>query len=97
MPIYEYRCQCCGHEFEKIQRLSDRPIRKCPECGGGTEKLLSAASFALRGGGWYSDGYSSSSAKASSASEKPAEGGKKPAKTSEGSGGSDSSGKAGKD
>ncbi|HHN74812.1 MAG TPA: zinc ribbon domain-containing protein [Acidobacteria bacterium] len=57
MPIYEYQCQNCGHEFEKIQKFSDRPVRRCPECGGKTEKLISRSAFVLKGGGWYADGY----------------------------------------
>ena len=59
MPIYEYRCTKCGHLIEIIQKLSDRPLRKCPECTGRLEKLVSRASFQLKGGGWYSEGYSS--------------------------------------
>lgn len=58
MPIYEYRCQACGHQFEKIQKLSDRPLRQCPECKGHVEKIVSLSSFALKGGGWYAQGYS---------------------------------------
>lgn len=57
MPIYEYRCQGCEDEFEAIQKMSDRPLRKCKKCGGKLEKLLSRTSFVLRGGGWYADGY----------------------------------------
>ena len=57
MPIYEYRCTKCGHLIEIIQKLSDRPLRKCPECSGRLEKLVSRASFQLKGGGWYSEGY----------------------------------------
>jgi putative FmdB family regulatory protein len=60
VPIYEYRCTKCGHLIEIIQKLSDRPLRKCPECTGRLEKLVSRASFQLKGGGWYSEGYTSS-------------------------------------
>ncbi|HXV76951.1 MAG TPA: zinc ribbon domain-containing protein [Candidatus Polarisedimenticolaceae bacterium] len=60
MPIYEYRCIKCGHHIEIIQKLSDRPLRKCPECGGRLEKLVSRAAFLLKGGGWYAEGYSKS-------------------------------------
>jgi putative FmdB family regulatory protein len=58
MPIYEYRCTACGHEFEKIQRVSERAIRSCPECKGKVEKLVSVSAFSLKGGGWYAQGYS---------------------------------------
>ncbi|RFF26520.1 MULTISPECIES: FmdB family zinc ribbon protein [unclassified Wenzhouxiangella] len=54
MPIYEYRCQSCGHELEKLQKLSDPPLVDCPECGRPElTKLISAAGFRLKGGGWY--------------------------------------------
>ena len=63
MPIYEYRCTKCGHLIEIIQKLSDRPLRKCSECSGRLEKLVSRASFQLKGGGWYAEGYSSGGGK----------------------------------
>ncbi len=54
MPIYEYRCDACGHELEKIQRMSDTPLTDCPDCGESElRRLVSAAGFRLKGGGWY--------------------------------------------
>lgn len=54
MPIYEYRCQACEAELEKLQKISDPPLVECPECGRESlVKLVSAASFRLKGGGWY--------------------------------------------
>lgn len=54
MPIYEYRCQACGHELEKLQKMSDAPLTDCPACGKpALSKLISAAGFRLAGGGWY--------------------------------------------
>lgn len=54
MPIYEYRCEACGHEFEKLQKISDPVITECPSCGQAqVKKLISAAGFRLKGGGWY--------------------------------------------
>lgn len=54
MPIYEYRCQDCGHELEKLQRMSDDPLTDCPACGKPQlKRLVSAAGFRLKGGGWY--------------------------------------------
>ncbi len=54
MPIYEYQCQACGHEYEALQKMSDEPLIDCPAC---TEpelkKKISAAGFRLKGGGWY--------------------------------------------
>jgi len=54
MPIYEYQCKNCGHSFEKLQKVSDDPVKICPECGkSSVEKLVSAAGFQLKGTGWY--------------------------------------------
>jgi putative FmdB family regulatory protein len=54
MPIYEYRCDACGHALEAIQKLSDAPLADCPACGKSTlKKLISAAGFQLKGSGWY--------------------------------------------
>ncbi len=54
MPIYEYRCESCGHEMEAIQKISDTPLTDCPNCGqAALKKLISAAGFRLKGGGWY--------------------------------------------
>lgn len=54
MPIYEYRCDACGHELERLQKMSDEPLKDCPECGKpALQKLISAAGFRLKGGGWY--------------------------------------------
>jgi putative FmdB family regulatory protein len=77
MPIYEYRCKSCGHTLEVIQKFNDKPLKKCTECSGALEKLISRAAFQLKGGGWYNEGYggqgtSSSSAKSSSPSSEPA-------------------------
>ena len=54
MPIYEYRCNACGHELEKIQRMTDEPLSVCPDCGEPElRRLVSAPGFRLKGGGWY--------------------------------------------
>ena len=54
MPIYEYQCTDCGHELETIQKMSEDPLKDCPECGKpALQKLISAAGFRLKGGGWY--------------------------------------------
>ena len=54
MPIYEYRCEHCEHEMEAIQKMSDEPLKDCPECKQETlRKLVSAAAFKLTGTGWY--------------------------------------------
>jgi putative FmdB family regulatory protein len=54
MPIYEYQCRVCGHEFEAMHKVSDQPLVDCPACGQPElTKLVSAAGFRLKGGGWY--------------------------------------------
>ena len=54
MPIYEYQCVNCLHELEKLQKISDDPLIDCPECNEASlKKLVSAAAFRLKGGGWY--------------------------------------------
>ena len=58
MPIYEYACAACGHQFEEWQKITDKPVKVCPKCKAKkVEKLISATSFHLKGGGWYSDLY----------------------------------------
>jgi putative FmdB family regulatory protein len=58
MPIYEYRCSACGHEFEVMQKMSDGPIRKCEACGRlKVKRLVSQSSFVLKGSGWYVTDY----------------------------------------
>ena len=54
MPIYEYRCESCEQTLEALKRMSDEPLKLCPSCGKETlSKMVSAASFRLKGGGWY--------------------------------------------
>ncbi len=61
MPIYEYRCEHCGHEMEALQKISDAPLVDCPACGQASlKKLISAAGFRLKGGGWYETDFKSS-------------------------------------
>lgn len=64
MPIYEYRCGACGFQKEFLQRLSDAPLTKCPECGKRKfNKLVTAAGFQLKGTGWYATDFKNSGAK----------------------------------
>ena len=54
MPFYEYQCRSCGHDLEAMQKISDRPLKKCPQCGKSQlQRLMSAPVFRLKGGGWY--------------------------------------------
>jgi putative FmdB family regulatory protein len=60
MPIYEYQCQKCHHHLEALQKLSDKPLRECPECGKHTLlRLMSAPMFRLAGSGWYETDFKS--------------------------------------
>jgi putative FmdB family regulatory protein len=61
MPTYEYGCQACGHEWEEVQRITEPPLEVCPSCGKpSAHRLISAGTnFILKGGGWYSDLYTS--------------------------------------
>ncbi len=61
MPIYEYRCNDCGAEFEVSQGMDEEPLTTCKQCSGSVHRLISFTSFSLKGGGWYSDGYANSS------------------------------------
>jgi len=74
MPLYEYQCKKCRHRFERIQKFSDPPVKKCPECGGPVEQTISAPAVQFKGSGWYVTDY----AKKSSA---PASGGDSGSKT----------------
>ena len=60
MPIYEYRCESCNHELEVVQKIRDEPLVKCPACANDTlKKIISAAGFRLKGGGWYETDFKS--------------------------------------
>lgn len=64
MPIYEYRCNACGHKLESLQRLSDAPLVACPACGkDALTKLVTAAGFQLKGSGWYATDFKNSGSK----------------------------------
>jgi putative FmdB family regulatory protein len=79
MPVYEYRCNACGRDFEYQQRMSDPDKTSCEACGEDRlERLISRTAFQLKGSGWYKDLYSSSKPDKPAASE-PASSGDKPA------------------
>ena len=72
MPIYEYACGKCKNEFEVEQRITDDPIKTCPACRSRkVKRLISKTSFVLKGGGWYSDLYSSGKRGDDKPTEKP--------------------------
>ena len=60
MPFYEYECPHCGYDEEVLQKISDKPLKKCPSCGkNGLRKLMSAPVFRLKGSGWYETDFKS--------------------------------------
>lgn len=60
MPFYEYQCSACNHHTEVLQKISDAPLRKCPNCGKqALKRLISAPVFRLKGGGWYETDFKS--------------------------------------
>ncbi|GAB4195853.1 MAG: hypothetical protein Tsb002_28730 [Wenzhouxiangellaceae bacterium] len=60
MPIYEYQCAACEQRLERLQKVTDEPLTDCPQCGQPElRKLVSAAGFRLKGGGWYETDFKS--------------------------------------
>lgn len=57
MPIYEYGCQKCGRQMEVVQKISDKPLARCPSCRGKLTRLLSASALQFKGTGWYVTDY----------------------------------------
>ncbi len=71
MPIYEYKCTECGKHHEIMQKITDKPLATCAECGGKMKKMISSTSFVLKGTGWYATDYASGkTAGGASANEK---------------------------
>ncbi len=80
MPIYEYRCGKCGFQKEFLQRVSDKPLTKCPECGkSALAKMVTAAGFQLKGTGWYATDFKGSGSKPAAKTEKAEKQDSKPA------------------
>ncbi len=66
MPLYEYECKKCHHRFERIQKFSDKMVKKCPDCGGPVEQMISAPAVQFKGSGWYVTDYAKKSSAPSS-------------------------------
>ena len=64
MPLYEYECKKCHHRFERIQKFTDPHVKKCPDCKGPVEQVLSAPAVQFKGTGWYVTDYARGSSKA---------------------------------
>jgi len=87
VPLYEYECKKCHFRFEKIQKYSDRLVRKCPKCKTGrVEKLLSAPAVQFKGTGWYVTDYAAKKESKDKADREP--------KSESSSGGKDASEKS---
>src|ERR1700690_597736 len=84
MPNYEYLCTKCGHRFEQIRKFSDKQLRKCPECGGLMEQVISAPAVQFKGSGWYVTDYPKKGAGSASSSASSSEGDSSSAELKEG-------------
>ncbi len=94
MPIYEYQCEHCEHKMEAIQKISDDPLKECPECKQETlRKLVSAAAFKLKGDGWYETDFKDKKPQKKDAKGKEEDSQSSKDKGSDKTGGSDKSGK----
>src|ERR1700704_1896170 len=82
MPLYEYECKKCGHRFEKILKFSDKPMKKCPDCGGAVEQLISAPTVQFKRAGWYVTDYAKKGTTSSSKSSEGDSGSKDTSKES---------------
>ena len=92
MPLYEYECRKCHHRFERIQKFSDKPVRRCPECKTGrVDKLVSSPAVHFKGTGWYVTDYAGKGKDKGAGS---AEGGKSEDGKSEGGARSEGAGKS---
>ena len=81
MPLYEYQCKKCGHRFERIQKFSDPHVKKCPDCGGAVEQVISAPAVQFKGAGWYVTDYAKKSGSGGSASSESDSAAKQESKT----------------
>jgi putative FmdB family regulatory protein len=72
MPNYEYLCKKCGHRFEEIRKFSDKHPKKCPECGGVLELVISAPAVQFKGSGWYVTDYAKKGAGSATSSSSSA-------------------------
>jgi len=95
MPLYEYQCKKCGHRFEKIQKFSDKMVKKCPDCGGPVEQMISAPAVQFKGSGWYVTDYAKKSTSPGSSGGDSGSKDKKDDKSKADSGSKESSSKEG--
>ncbi len=84
MPIYEYRCLKCGHQFEKLQSISDHAVKKCEKCGARVTRLFHPVAIHFKGSGFYSTDYGKKGSAKSKSEEKPKKKKEKQKKTAAG-------------
>lgn len=77
MPIYEYRCLKCGHQFEKLQNIADSPVKRCEKCGERVTRLFHPVAIHFKGSGFYSTDYGKKGRSKVQTEEKPAKKDKK--------------------
>jgi len=94
VPIYEYRCDVCGHTFEVFQKFSDAPVEVCESCGGSVQKVLHPVAIHFKGSGFYTTDYGRSASSRSASAEAASDGNKSASdnKKSESDGGAETSG-----
>jgi len=90
MPIYEYVCEKCGNHLEVMQKVTDEPLKRCTNCRGKLEKIISRTSFQLKGSGWYKSDYSSTGPKPKAKEDKAEKKAEAPASSTSSTGGSGS-------
>ncbi len=78
MPLYEYKCERCGHQFEKIEGHNASTTKKCPKCGAKAQRMLSAAAIQFKGSGWYVTDYAKKSGSPASGEKSNDGGGPQP-------------------
>lgn len=88
MPIYEYRCESCGHTLDALQKVSDEPLADCPSCSeSALKRLISAPAFRLKGSGWYETDFKSDKEKKRNLADSSASASGDKSKSDSGSGG----------
>ena len=92
MPLFDYVCQGCDHQFEALQAMNDSPLTDCPSCNQPRlKKQVAAPAFTFKGGGWYKDLYSSNQGSEKPSADKPASAGSSSGSSSDSASGTSSS------
>ncbi|MGB6625534.1 MAG: FmdB family zinc ribbon protein, partial [Candidatus Acidiferrales bacterium] len=81
VPLYEYKCVKCGHQFEKIENVTASETKKCPKCGARAERMINAPAIQFKGSGWYVTDYAGKNSDGSSKDSKESKDAKDSAET----------------